>query len=73
MNERPIRGALYRHYKGGLYRVLQLAKHSETLETLVVYANEHDPTLVWARPISMWNETVSTKDGDVLRFTLLEE
>ena len=73
MEHDVVLGGLYRHYKGGLYRVLHLAKHSETLETLVVYANEQDPTLVWARPISMWNETVSTKDGDVLRFSLLEK
>ena len=73
MEHDVVLGGLYRHYKGGLYRVLHLAKHSETLETLVVYANEQDPTLVWARPISMWNETVHTKDGEVLRFSLLEK
>ena len=67
MEEKVVVGGLYRHYKGGLYRVVSIAKHSETLEELVVYVNETDPTLVWARPISMWNERV----GDGLRFTLL--
>ena len=67
MEEKVVVGGLYRHYKGGLYRVVSIAKHSETLEELVVYVNETDPTLVWARPISMWSERV----GDSLRFTLL--
>ena len=57
----------YRHFKGGEYELLAIAKHSETLEELVVYVNETDPALVWARPISMWSERV----GDGLRFTLL--
>ena len=73
MNERPVIGALYRHYKGGLYRVLTVARHSETLEEMVVYVNANDPALVWARPASMWQETVETKDGKVFRFTIVEE
>ena len=62
-------GGLYRHYKGGLYRVLTIAKHSETLEEMVIYANEADPSLVWARPAVMWSEPV----GNTLRFTRVEE
>ena len=73
MEHGVVLGGLYRHYKGGLYRVITVAKHSETLEKMVVYVNENDPTLVWARPASMWNETVSTKDGDIPRFSLLEK
>ena len=64
-----VLGGLYRHYKGGLYRVLTVAKHSETLEDMVVYVNETDPSLVWARPASMWNDPV----GDTVRFLKVEE
>ncbi len=64
MNSTPVVGALYRHYKGNLYRVLYLAKHTETLEELVIYQNEHDPTHIWARPVSMWNDCV----GETVRF-----
>lgn len=69
MGHDVVLGGLYRHYKGGLYRVLTIARHSETLEELVVYVNEHDPSRVWARPISMWNDRV----GDGLRFTKITE
>lgn len=72
MENRIVIGGLYRHYKGNVYRVLQIAKHTETMETLVVYADITDPQKIWARPVSMWNETVSAKDGDTLRFRLLE-
>lgn len=48
---------LYRHYKGGLYTVLHLARHSETEEWLVVYRSETHQTL-WVRPLSMWLESV---------------
>ena len=61
-------GAVYRHYKGNLYRVLYIAKHTETMEDLVVYVNVEDESHVWARPISMWNEPV----GDTVRFLKVE-
>lgn len=68
MEQPIIPGALYRHYKGGLYRVLYLAKHTETMEELVVYVNANDESLVWARPLSMWNDRV----GDTVRFLKVE-
>ena len=55
--ERDIEG-LYRHYKGGVYRVVCLAHHSETLEDMVVYEPIDGQTGVWVRPASMWNEDV---------------
>lgn len=66
-------GAVYKHYKGNLYKVLALAKHSETLEDLVIYMALYGNGQVWARPLSMWNEKVE-KDGQTLqRFTKIEE
>ena len=61
-------GKIYRHYKGNLYKIIALAKHSETNEDMIVYQNVEKGD-IWVRPKSMWNETV--KDG-VLRFTLCE-
>ena len=58
---RPIESdieGLYRHYKGGVYRVVCLAHHSETLEDMVVYEPIDGQTGVWVRPASMWNEDV---------------
>lgn len=64
-------GGTYRHYKGNLYKVLYLATHTETEEKLVVYQDLKDESKVWARPVSMWNETVKTENGEVLRFESL--
>ncbi len=52
---------LYQHYKGGLYEVVGIGKHSETLEELVVYRKYHAPGdfgEFWVRPIGMWSEEV---------------
>jgi hypothetical protein len=62
-------GRTYRHFKGNLYKVIGLAKHSETLEDMVVY----QPLKTgdnWVRPKSMWNEVVD--DKGTLRFTLVD-
>ncbi|MEE8706276.1 MAG: DUF1653 domain-containing protein [Oscillospiraceae bacterium] len=61
----------YRHFKGNEYRVLCLARNSETLEEMVVYQALYGEHEVWVRPASMWNETVN-KDGKMIkRFTYL--
>ena len=61
----------YRHFKGNEYRVLCLARNSETLEQMVVYQALYGEHEVWVRPASMWNETVS-KDGKTIKhFTYL--
>jgi len=69
----PVEPGLYRHFKGGRYRVIGTARHSETLEELVVYQSLSDPSLLWVRPAAMWNELVE-RDGAVFRrFTRLPE
>lgn len=60
-------GKVYRHYKGNVYEIIALAKHSETLEDMVVYKSVNDGK-TWVRPQKMWNEIVD-KNG-TLRFTL---
>ena len=62
------RPGLYRHYKGNAYRVLGLARHSETLEPVVVYQALYGEHGLWVRPAGMFAETVETAQGRQLRF-----
>jgi hypothetical protein len=48
----------YRHYKGREYRVLGIARHSETLEPLVVYRALYGEQGLWVRPAAMFTEQV---------------
>ncbi|HEY5587038.1 MAG TPA: DUF1653 domain-containing protein [Ruminiclostridium sp.] len=52
----------YRHFKGNEYRVLYVAKHSETMEDMVVYQALYGDRGIWVRPASMWNEIIE-RDG----------
>lgn len=52
----------YRHYKGNLYEVLGVARHSETLEPLVVYRPLYNDTGLWVRPFAMFTEQIEV-DG----------
>ena len=61
----------YRHFKGREYEVLYLARHSETLEEMVVYRALYDDFGIWVRPASMWNETVERDGKTYQRFTKL--
>jgi len=63
----------YRHFKGNEYEVLYLAKHSETLEPMVVYRALYGEHGVWVRPARMWNETVERDGKTFLRFTHIGE
>lgn len=61
----------YRHYKGGEYEVIGVARHSETLEPQVVYRPLYNATGWWVRPHAMFFEDVEV-DGRVQpRFTFL--
>lgn len=63
----------YRHYKGGDYEVLGVARHSETLEPLVVYRPLYNASGLWVRPHAMFFGTLEV-DGAVLqRFVRLPD
>ena len=61
----------YRHYKGNEYTVLGVARHSESLETLVVYRQEYGDRGLWVRPAAMFVETVDVAGRSVPRFEFL--
>lgn len=63
-----IKPGLYRHFKGNEYEVLYIAKHSETLESMVVYKALYGDGGVWVRPAEMWNETVTREGKTFKRF-----
>lgn len=68
-----IKPGLYRHFKGGIYEVLFVAKNSETLEDMVVYRANYGDHGVWVRPLSMWNETVERDGKTFKRFEYIGE
>jgi len=62
----------YRHYKGNEYTVFRIARHSETLEELVVYRQEYGDRGLWVRPAVMFAETVEIAGQVVRRFQRLD-
>jgi hypothetical protein len=58
----------YRHYKGNLYEVLGVARHSETEEPMVVYRALYGDSGLWVRPLAMFEETVLVDGQPVPRF-----
>ena len=61
----------YRHYKGGEYEVIGVARHSETLEPLVLYRPLYNDSGLWVRPYEMFVESLQV-DGKVSpRFSLV--
>ena len=61
-----IKKGKYRHFKGMEYEVIGTARHSETLEEMVVYKALYGDGGLWVRPAAMWNETVE-KDGRIFK------
>ena len=59
-------GKYYRHFKGNVYRVLHIAKHSETLEDIVVYQAMYGERGIWVRPKAMFEEVIE-RDGKAFR------
>lgn len=62
----------FRHYSGGEYEVLYIARHSETLEEFVVYRQLDKNTGYWARPYSMFFEEIVYNDVRQPRFSRIE-
>ena len=58
----------YRHYKGNEYLLLDVVRHSETLEPMVLYKPLYEGSSLWVRPAGMWGEYVEVAGAQVQRF-----
>lgn len=63
----------YRHYKGNKYEVIGIAKHSETLEELVVYRELYSNHNIWLRPLKMFVEEIEIDGKKMPRFEYIGE
>ena len=68
-----IKPGKYRHFKGNLYEVLGVARHSETMEPMVGYRALYGEHGLWGRPADMWTETVDRDGYHGPRFQYVEE
>lgn len=72
-SENTPKPGVYKHYKGNLYEVLAVARHSETEEQLVVYKALYGDRRTWIRPLAMFCEEIE-QDGERLpRFQFIED
>jgi hypothetical protein len=73
MTKEPlIRAGIYRHYKGGMYKVIAIAMHTETREEMVVYRSLDDERQLWVRPLEMFRERIKVDGKPVPRFEFIE-
>lgn len=73
MANNMIKLGKYRHYKGKEYEVIGVARHSETLEDLVVYRALYSNFDLWVRPLKMFLEEVEVEGQKVPRFKYIGE
>lgn len=68
-----IKNGLYRHYKGKNYKLIDIVKHSETQEDLILYQcmYHNDSSVLWVRPISNFFSKVTTDGIEVDRFSYI--
>ena len=68
-------GQLYKHYKGDIYKIITLAKHSETTEWMLIYERQgdgvHTGWAIWARPLEMFFDFAALDGKKVPRFELV--
>jgi len=67
-DEGKIPLGLYHHYKGNEYEIIGFAKHSETLEDMVIYKARYGERGTWVRPLSMWDNLIEVDGKSVKRF-----
>ena len=68
-----MKSGKYQHYKGPFYEVIDVARHSETEEEMVVYRTLYGDFSLWVRPLSMFTEDVLFEGKKVKRFTYIGE
>jgi len=68
----PVKPGIYEHYKGNRYRVVGTARHSETLEEMVMYQALYGDHSYWVRPAAMFTENVTIDGKTRPRFQFIE-
>jgi hypothetical protein len=68
-----IKLGVYRHYKGERYQVYGVARHSETLEALVVYRPLYGEGALWVRPYAMFTSQIAIEGVEQARFTWVDD
>lgn len=63
----------YKHFKGNEYQVIGIAKHSETLEPMIIYQALYGDKEIWVRPATMWNEIIEKENYHGPRFQYIED
>lgn len=63
----------YRHFKGNMYEVIGIGKHSETLEDYVIYRALYGEYGLWVRPLTMFEETIEKDGKQIKRFEYIGE
>ncbi len=67
-----VEGSFYKHYKGLLYKLISVARHSETLEEMVVYQALYNDYSIWVRPLKMFMEKIEINGRQQDRFKKVE-
>lgn len=70
--KKVILNGIYQHYKGNMYKVIAFAKHSETLEDMVVYQALYGDMIIWVRPLSMFVEYIDKDGVNIERFKFIK-
>ena len=73
MIDMSVKPGVYKHYKGNLYEVICTAKHTETMEDLVVYKALYGERGTWIRPLCMFTENIELDGEAIPRFQFIEE
>lgn len=68
-----LKSGIYKHFKGNEYKVLYIAKHSETMEEMVVYQALYGERSYWVRPLHMFTERVEKENYKGPRFVWVRE
>ncbi len=68
-----LKKGIYQHFKGNRYQVLEIARHSETMEEFVVYKALYGERGIWIRPLVMFDETIERNGVRLKRFTFIAE
>jgi hypothetical protein len=67
-----LKAGKYRHFKGNCYELIGVARHSETLEPMVVYRALYGEGGLWVRPAAMWTEIVHKENYHGPRFQYVD-